>query len=106
VATVDSNGVIGNPASNYSTATPTSWTILTTTGTIQTFSASAFTINTANFENGAFSSSNFSLSVAGGDQLILNFTPVPEPSTWALLGVGVCGIAVAGIRRRRATQAA
>jgi hypothetical protein len=31
---------------------------------------------------------------------MLNFTPVPEPSTWALMATGL-GALVAAVRRRR-----
>ncbi|HEY5080076.1 MAG TPA: PEP-CTERM sorting domain-containing protein [Opitutaceae bacterium] len=31
----------------------------------------------------------------------MNFTPVPEPSTWALLGSGLAAVALFGLRRRR-----
>jgi hypothetical protein len=35
-----------------------------------------------------------------GPNLMLNFTPVPEPSTWALMATGL-GALVAAVRRRR-----
>jgi hypothetical protein len=70
------------------------------------FAASDFTINSANFDGGV-AASHFSLSVNGADnQLILNFTPVPEPSTWALLAAGLGLVSLAMIRRRRAAAAA
>ena len=46
---------------------------------------------------------HLSLTVNGSDnQLILNFTPVPEPSTYALVAIGLGLVAAAGLRRRRA----
>jgi len=107
-ATYDANGNGGNPASNFNINAPASWVILTTGGTIQNFSASDFTINASNFETGnSITSSNFSLTENGSDnELILNFTPVPEPSTWALLGAGLVALALAGIRRKRLASVA
>lgn len=43
----------------------------------------------------------FTLTVDGHD-VILNFTPVPEPSTYALLGLGLGIVAFSAWRRRRA----
>jgi hypothetical protein len=36
-----------------------------------------------------------------GNDLDLNFTPVPEPSTWALMGSDLCALGGAIRRRRR-----
>lgn len=99
VQSYDSSGNSGGMASNLSLSTPTSWAILTA-GSISGFSASDFTIVSTSFEGGGFSSSHFSLTQSG-NQLMLNFTPVPEPSTWALLGSGIAAVALVGLRRRR-----
>ena len=37
-----------------------------------------------------------------GENLDLNFSPVPEPSTWALMGYGLGASALIALRRRRA----
>jgi hypothetical protein len=61
-------------------------------------------LNTSAFSN-ALNSGTFSLSVtefAGGSAgLFLNFTPVPEPSTWALLIAGLGAIGFVSLRRHR-----
>ena len=87
-----------------------SWQIASSASPILGFSADAFSINTTgtgNFTNplngGIFSAS---LGTAGGNPfagdtaIFLNFTPVPEPSTWALLLSGL-GTLVLAWRRRR-----
>lgn len=92
-----------NNAANFNIYAPYSWVIATTGGTIQNFSATDFTIGTAGFENGLIPAGNFNLTVNGGNnQLILNFTPVPEPSTYVLVALGAGIIGLAAHRRHRA----
>ncbi len=46
-------------------------------------------------------SGNASVFATGlGDVEFLTFGPVPEPGTWALLGVGTVALALAALRRR------
>jgi hypothetical protein len=93
-------GVPGMANFNYLQAYQ--WTLLASSG-ISGFSATDFMLDTTAFQNG-FAGGNFSLT-SDGSNIFLNFTPVPEPSTWALIasGLGIVGIAA---RRRRARAAA
>jgi fibronectin-binding autotransporter adhesin len=97
------NGV--GQASNFDPASSYSWEIVATTGGITGFSASAFTTNLSPPQLPGFSNSTlggtFSVSQVGND-LFLNFTPVPEPSTWALLLTGSVMMAGGAWRRKRA----
>lgn len=92
--------VNGN-ALNFNHMISQSWNILTTTGGITAFDASDFVVNvganngTAGFSN-TLGGGNFSLS-ADSNNLILNFTAVPEPHAALLGGLGL----LAMLRRRR-----
>jgi autotransporter-associated beta strand protein len=82
----------------FNPAQPYSMTILTTSSGITGFSPTLFTVTTTNFQN-SLAGGSFAVGDSG-DSLTLNFTPVPEPSTWALMLTGV-GAVGAAIRRRR-----
>jgi hypothetical protein len=101
----DSNG----NAINFVATNNYSWTLASTTTGIAGFSAGDFNIHVA-ANNGTTGFSNpisgsFSVSVSGND-LLLNYTAVPEPSTWMLLAGGVVVLAFLSrrIRRKAATS--
>jgi fibronectin-binding autotransporter adhesin len=75
--------------------------LIETGGTISGFSADKFVIDASLFQNGLMPDSAFSLT-ADGQHIYLNFTAVPEPSTYALLALG-SGWVLATLRRRRRT---
>ena len=88
-----------NPAQSYS------WMIANTTGGITGFNSNAFLLTTASFgSNPGFANSlgtgSFFVSQVGNN-LFLNFTPVPEPSTWGLLLAGTALLATGALRRRK-----
>jgi hypothetical protein len=76
---------------------PTSWTIFQAT-TITGFvsDGSQFSIDQSQFLGGGI----FSLTQSGTN-LVLNFTPVPEPSTYALMALGLGATGLAAWRKRR-----
>jgi fibronectin-binding autotransporter adhesin len=88
-----------NPAQSYS------WMIVSTTGGITGFASNAFIISSTatgslpGFQNSLGTGSFFVSQV--GNNLFLNFTPVPEPSTWGLLLAGTTLLAMGAMRRRR-----
>jgi hypothetical protein len=98
VNTYDANRDLG--FANLSYGTPYSLLIIHVGGTLTGFSPSAFTIDATQFQNGSLSSTVFTLSQSGSD-IYLNFTPVPEPSTYALLGLGLGAVFLPALRRRR-----
>lgn len=96
--------VNGN-ATNFNSAGTYSWTLIDSDQTITNFAADKFTVNVsaANGTNGftnALAGGSFSVALSGDQtDLVLNFTPVPEPSTWLLLaGTGTFFMVM---RRRR-----
>lgn len=79
-----------------------SWVIASTSGGVTgANNLSLFTGHfTDNNPTGGGPNSGFSLEVVGND-LVLNYTPLPEPSTLALLAAGELLGLVAHARRRR-----
>jgi fibronectin-binding autotransporter adhesin len=98
---VDSSGLVtGTANSTFNTGSAYSWTLVSA-GTLSIsggFNAADFQINTTSFSNST--ASHFYVTQSGND-LVLNFTPVPEPSTWILMAGGLCMVAGAAVRRRR-----
>jgi len=92
----------GSPGlANFNSTQPYAWTLVTATSIAGVFNSSDFTVNTTSFQN-ALGGGMF-LVGESGNTLILDFTPVPEPSTWMLLAAGLA-TAVAGLRLRRRRQ--
>jgi autotransporter-associated beta strand protein len=90
--------ITGMPV-NFNNTLPYSWVVASATGGITGFDARAFSIDPSSFD-ASLGSGTFFLSQSGND-LLLNFTPVPEPSTWALMLVGLGILFVSGWRRAR-----
>lgn len=100
---VASDGQTLGTANTFNTTTMQSWTLVSA-GTLNItggFNASDFAIDTSNFSNSTFSNFSVSQGGTGNDSLILNFTPVPEPSTWILMACGLFVIVGATVRRHR-----
>ena len=105
---ITSGGVAG-PIGGFDPTQPYSWQFAAVSGggTVTQFDSTKFIVGDAGFlaaNNLMPGAGLFSVSLggAGGNTaLYLNFTPVPEPSTWALLLCGASAVLLPALRRRR-----
>lgn len=75
------------------------WTILTTAGGITGFDASKWSLLTGNFTSSPAWAGTWSLGQSGND-LVLSYTAVPEPSVCVLLALGATWLLYIQRRRR------
>jgi hypothetical protein len=95
---VDYTGLGVGTANTFNSGQSYQWTLLSA-GSITNFDASAFHFDTSTYFSNAAPGTFFVTDV--GNDLVLNFTPVPEPSTWMLMASGVLALGAAVRRRRR-----
>ncbi len=95
---LDGNGQAGG-LGTFDPYAAYSWTLLSATAIVG-YNPAAVTLDTAGFSS-PVNGGTFSL-VQSGNTLAVVFTPVPEPETWVLLGLGVGVTAWMRWRRRRA----
>jgi hypothetical protein len=99
VAATSSQYGYAGPAANFNPTLSYSWTLLTA-GSITGFDTNAFYIDPSLFAaQNSLMGGSFAVDEVNGNTLTLDFTPVPEPSTWILLLAGTALIGL-GFRRR------
>ena len=91
------SGTVGD----FNSSTSYKWLLASSTSSITGFSPSDFSFDLSSFQN-SLNGGFFSLGIGGtsGNDLFLNFTPVPEPSEYLLMAVGL-GLVLLSLRRRR-----
>jgi autotransporter-associated beta strand protein len=99
VTSIDPSGS-GPGFANFNSALSHSWTLVTAPSIAGTFSPTEFSINLSSFQN-PLAGGSFSVGESL-TTLTLNFTPVPEPSTWLLMAVGLAAVLVQMRRSKRA----
>lgn len=95
LVSLDGSNTQGAPISGLTG--PTSWTIF------QSTSLTGFNPNLFSFDTSQFYGSGFFSVSQSGNNLLLNFTPVPEPSTYALMALGLGLVGLAAWRKSRRT---
>jgi len=104
VALTSINPTSGNPGlANFNPTQAYSWTLVSA-GSISGFSAADFSFNTSGFQN-SLDGGTF-LVGQSGNTLTLDFVPVPEPATWALMIGGLAVVALTVCRRASASGSA
>lgn len=105
IISLQGNGTPGL-AANFDPSQPYSWMLIESYSTIG-FDPTKLSVDSSLFANSlaydARGNGAFWFSIGGeyGNSLMLNFTPVPEPSTYALLSLGLGLVAWSAWRRRR-----
>lgn len=90
---------------NFDPATSRSWTLFTTGPTITGFDPAAFNVSLDSSFSNPLNGGNFSVGFDGLSTVSLNFTPVPEPSTFTLLLLGLALVGFSATRRRPRARA-
>ena len=95
---LDSYGNPGYDVSDFVNTNGYAW-LIAHSDSLSGFDPNNVTIDTSGFTN-SLGIGAFNVGVVGND-IFLNFSPVPEPSTYALLGLGLGAVLFPALRRRQ-----
>jgi autotransporter-associated beta strand protein len=99
ISVISINPLSGSPGlATFDPSHPYSWTLVSA-GSISGFDPLDFSVNTGGFQN-PLAGGSFTIGETGSN-LTLNFTPVPEPSTWILMLSGLAAAGTGFLRRKR-----
>ncbi|MDP8263139.1 MAG: autotransporter-associated beta strand repeat-containing protein [Candidatus Ancaeobacter aquaticus] len=93
---------MGVDASNFDNSQDYSWVIATASTGITGFSADKFNVEKFAFTND-LGGGSFGIEEVGND-INLTFTAVPEPSTYALFGIGLLGLIGGWLKKQKHTK--
>lgn len=96
--TLDASGAPG-PLTGFDPMRAWAWQIVDTGAGVAGFDMTRLALDTSGFAS-ATAGGSFSLALSEGD-LYLQFAPIPEPGTWALLLGGLAGVGWVAARRGR-----
>ncbi|MDB6094631.1 MAG: Autotransporter-associated beta strand repeat protein [Verrucomicrobia bacterium] len=98
LVSLDSGGSQGGLVADFDSSMGYSW-LIAHSDSLSGFAPANVVLDTTGFGN-SLGSGAFHV-VAVGNDVFLNFTPVPEPSTYALLGGGLALLLIPALRRRK-----
>ena len=104
VASLNGGGTAGQ-AANFDPSHNYSFVLVQADGGVSGYNPAEFVVDSSSFQNSTQGGS-FSVGQQGNNLVLVFTTAVPEPNTWALLGVGAATLGLVTQRRGRLTKRA
>ena len=104
VASLNGSGTAGQ-AANFDPTKNYTFVLVQADGGMTGFNPAEFAVDASSFQNNT-DGGLFSVMQQGNNLDLVFTSAVPEPGTWAMLGVGVAGLGIVTLRRRRHAMSA